>query len=216
MKTKTTRWKWLGAAVLMSVLGIKAQAAGVGSPSYLNIDVTISASKSVSVIGAQSSTDTTTTWTGQTNTLAPSTVAVRNDSGIISEGWQLSTNANSLTTGVAWARQSSSSALTADQFAVQAVFASSNTSSCASMSVNSGTIAPPLTTVAQQYTNGGLYADTALGAGGANPDSGNNLFAYNAGTGAGQRALCWRVIFPPSTTATSGTIENIQVIVTAN
>ena len=47
MKTKT-KIAWLGAALLALAWAGKAQAAGVGNPSYLNIDVTISASLSVS------------------------------------------------------------------------------------------------------------------------------------------------------------------------
>ena len=217
---RTTRWKWSGAALLALAALCGRAEAGVGSPSYLNIDVTVSASKSVSVSGAASSTDTTTSWTGTPNqAVAPtSTVTVQNDSGVLTEGWQLSTNANSLSTSAqTWARATSTSSVGADQFAVQAVFGSSNTTTCASASWTDGAIAPPLTTSGVSYTSGGTFADSALNSNGRfNPDASNNLLAYNAATGAGQRALCWRVIMPASTLAPNAAVENIQVIVTAN
>ena len=128
MKAQRKKW-WLGAALLaLAGLAGKAQAAGVGSPSYLNIDVTISASKSVSVTGARTSSQTT-TFDGTAFLLAAtSTAAVRNDSGILQEGWQLSTLATSLdavTGGAGWTIAGSSSNLATDNVAVQAVFGSS-------------------------------------------------------------------------------------------
>ena len=206
---------------MLAVLGLAGSAnAGVGSPSYLNIDVTITATKSVSVLGLNSSTDTSTSWNGTPNlaVVAPTTTTVVNDSGILSEGWKLSTNANSIDTtggGQTWALTASSTTVGADAFALQAVFGSSNTVSagCTASSWNNGTISPLLTTTAVAYT-ATTFADSALAAGGGlfAPDSGVNLLA-NAANGRGKRAMCWRVILPAST-ATSNK-QNIQVIVTA-
>jgi len=213
---------WLGGALLaMAALGVKAQAAGVGNPSYLNIDVTITASKSVAVNTVQSSSDTSTTWNGTPNLAVnpTSTATVKNDSGILSETWSLSTNASSLSpSGTTWARQNSTTTVGADQFAVQAVFGSSNTTTCAAASWTNGTIAPPLTTGAGTlYTGGGALADTALvNNGTSSPDNVSTMYAFNAATGAGLRALCWRLILPSSTAAPNNAVENIQVIVTAN
>ena len=218
-KTKT---KWLGAA-LLAVAGLagSAQAAGVGSPSYLNIDVTITASKSVSVLGLNSSTDTSTSWNATPNlaVVAPTTTTVVNDSGVLSEGWKLSTNANSLdTTGGAqtWALSASSTSVGADAFALQAVFGSSNTAlgGCSASSWNNGTISPLLTSGAGVAYTAAVFADSALNAAGGlfAPDSGVNMLA-NAANGQGKRAMCWRVILPASTATLNK--QNIQVIVTA-
>jgi hypothetical protein len=105
----------------------------------------------------------------------------------------------------------------ADEFALQAVFGSSATTTCAGASWNDSAIASPLGVTPALYTSTN-YADSALATGGPNtykPDNtGSNLmYAYNATTGIGKRALCWRVILPAST-ATSAT-QTIQVIVTA-
>jgi hypothetical protein len=211
---------WLGAVVL-AVAALSGQAGAVASnPAYLNIDVTITASLSVTVNGVASSTDATTNWTGTPNlAVAPtSTVTVQNNSGVLTEGWQLSTNANSLAaSGSTWARSASTTSVGADAFAVQAVFGSSNTTTCAAASWNNSTIAAPLGTTPTSYTTT-VYADSALNAGGGvsyQPDntSTNKMYAYNAATGAGQRALCWRVILPASTG--TQTLQNIQVVVTA-
>jgi hypothetical protein len=211
-------WKWLGAAML-AIVGAGKAGAVATNPAYLNIDITITASKSVTVIGQGSSTDTTTNWTGTPNlAVAPtSTVTVQNNSGVLSEGWQLSTNANSLAaSGSVWARAASTTSVGADAFAVQAVFGSSSTLSCAAASWSNGTIAPALTTTPVSYTTS-VFADSALNVGGGvsyQPDNtSTNVMYANSGLGAGQRALCWRVILPAST-ATSIT-QNIQVIVTA-
>ena len=69
--------------------------------------------------------------------------------------------------------------------------------------------ASTLTTVGQKYTNV-RFADTNLNQDGGkyDPDAASgNMFAGN------ERALCWRVV-PPSTTSTTET-QNVQVIVWA-
>ena len=143
MKTQKTSWKkWLGGALLaLAALSGRAQA---GTTAYLNIDVTISGSKSVQVNGVVSSSDTTSVnWTTPNQTVvAPGTVTVQNNSGVLTEGWELSTNANSLpASGGSWALAASSSAVGAEQFALQAVFGSSNTvaAGCSGASWSNGT-----------------------------------------------------------------------------
>jgi len=145
-------------------------------------------------------------------------MTVKNTSGILTEQWELSTNANSLAaSGTPWTLAASSVNPTAEQFTVQAVFGSSNTTigNCTNASWNVAAIAEILPTTPTQYVNGGEFADSALNTGGGlfNPDNGNNMYAYNATSGVGQRALCWRVVLP-LTTSESAT-QTIQVIVTA-
>jgi len=214
---------WAG-AVLVALCGLaaKASAAGVGSPSYLNIDVTISASKSVSIVGLNVSSQSV-TWTGQAALAAASTAAVRNDSGILNEGWQLSTTANSInatTGGSGWTIATSSTNLAADNVTVQAVFGSSNTAlaGCPASGAadwNSGTSAALLSTTLQTY-GPTLFADSTLNTNGSyQPDTASTMYAYNATTGAGQRALCWRLVMPPSTSLNTSQVQIVPVIVTA-
>jgi hypothetical protein len=192
------------------------RAAGVGNPSYLNIDVTIAASLSVSVVGQKTSSQTV-TWTGQPLLAAASTATVKNDTGLLSEKWQLSTTANSLdaATGAAgWSIASSSSSLAADQVALQAVFGSSMTAlggcPATGASVWDDLAAAPVLTNAlpQTYTDV-RYADAALNNDGDyQPDAAiGTMFA------ASERALCWRLAMPPSTSLTASQI--VPVIVTA-
>ncbi|MDE2489860.1 MAG: hypothetical protein KGM24_03380, partial [Elusimicrobia bacterium] len=82
-QTKTTKRRWLGAALLATV-GL-AGTAHATNPAALNIDVTITASKSVSVNGVASSTDSSVNWSGTPNqAFTGSTVTVKNDSGVLS------------------------------------------------------------------------------------------------------------------------------------
>ena len=221
MKMKTK----LGAALtaLLAVAGLAGKAAAsAGTPSYLNIDVTFNTSLSVAVDAANSSTYTV-AWSGTANQelLSPSSATVTNDSGRITERWKLFTNQNSLTaSGSTWSMAASSSAVGADQFALQAVFGSSNTASggCSS-ATNNGTWnvlanAPLLTTTfatGLQYTTAGQLASTELvNNGQSTPDVVTNSGSMLANN---KRALCWRVIAPTSTVATA--TQNIQVIVAA-
>jgi hypothetical protein len=211
-------WMLIAALAAAAACAEQARAAGVGSPSYLNIDVTISASKSVSVVGQRTSSQTA-TFDGSTFLLvSASTAEVKNDSGVLSEGWQLSTTANSInatTAGAGWTIVGSSSNLATDNMAVQAVFGSSHTilGGCPTSGLaqwNNTAIAPPLTTTPQQY-GATLFADTTLNTNGLfAPDSGTSLFAGST------RALCWRLAMPPSTTLGTANVQIIPIIVTAN
>jgi len=218
-----TAWKKTALAVTLAVSGLslaltKARAA---NPAVLNLDVTITAAKSVTVNGVASSTDSTSvTWSGVANAsftaLSQSSVTVANN-GVVTEGWELSTNPYTIDTtnvsGSSWQVVASTLTLPGpDQVALQAVFGSSNTiaGGCplvGSSDWNSSEAAPVTGSVAQ-YTSS-LYADQSLNhLGTANPDNGSNqLYAGS------QRALCWKLIMPNSTITTDS--QNVQIIVTA-
>jgi hypothetical protein len=155
--------KMLGAALGVLLLGLcTAAKAAVGTPSRLNIDVAVTASLSVSVNGVQSSTYSGVNWnTNNANQelVAASSTTVVNDSNVI-EKWNLSTNAQSINTlgnPTQWTLVTSTAPAlpSSDQFALQAVFGSSNTASGACPGVgaaswNNGPVAPPITTALQQ------------------------------------------------------------------
>ena len=225
-KTKTTKWKVLGALLAVACLSGKANAFLSGN---LNIDVTIGGSKSVTVNGTAApaaSTSTVFTYSAANQmVVSVGTAAVQNTSGIISEAWFLSTNGTSLDAvnggGQTWNLVSSTAPALpgADAFAVQAVFGSSSTASCPASGATDWNVtasALPLTATPVQYTST-VFADLSLATGGANtpkPDDtvGFAMFA-SAANGAGNRALCYRAILPVSTTKTDQQI--IQIIVTA-
>jgi hypothetical protein len=223
MNTQKKTGRWASALLaLVATAGLAGAASAANTSSYLNIDVTFNASLSVAVDAVNSSSYTV-NWTGVPNQalLSQSSATVTNDSGIVTERWKLFTNVNSLpVSGTGWTMAASTSAVGADQFALQAVFGSSNTASggCSS-ATNGGTWnitanAPLLTTTfatGLQYTTAGQLASTELvNNGQSTPDS-----AVNSGSmfGNNKRALCWRVIAPTSTAATA--TQNIQVIVAA-
>jgi hypothetical protein len=213
-KTKTA-WGLLG----FLAMAMTATAASAATQARLNISVTVTAAKSVAVDGVASSTRAH-TWNGTPNQAfanTASSVTVLNDSGILSETWALSTNANSINTAgnaPAWARTSSTATVGADEFAVQAVFGSSNTAvgGCASVTAttwNDSAVAAPLTTTPATYTST-LFASSELqNLGGTHqPDqAGGTMYAGSF------RALCYRAIMPSSSGTTDG--QNIQVTVTA-
>ncbi len=215
MKTRQKAWRMAGAAALLMGLAGLAQAAPT-NPAVLSIDVTVTASLSVSINGAGSSTQTA-TFTGTPNEeiVAPSSVAVQNNSGVLSEVWKLSSsNAyDSTSPGTdPWTLAASTASVGADSFAIQAVFGSSNTAAGACPKVatdanwDSATIAPALTTTPTQYTTT-VYADPYLNTNGSyTPDTGTGLM-YGGST----RALCWRMIGPASVSTTDGQIVTILV-----
>ena len=220
-----TRMRWLAAAIL-ALTGLAAsRAEAASSTATLNIDVTITAVKSVAIVTGGVYADTVAfNWNGVASTLtATSSVTVINDSVIVTEGWELSTAANSWLSGAgsgSWTIAASSVNLAAENVAIQAVFGSSNTlqAGCAATTSSGtwtvGTIAPPLTTVATQYGPANKYASPELNWGGglATPDNGNNMYG-NGNPLYGSRALCWRMVMPPSTTATGTQV--VPIIVTA-
>ena len=218
-----TAWKKTALAVTLAVSGLslaltKARAA---NPAVLILDVTITAAKSVTVNGVYSSTDSTSvTWSGVANAsftaLSQSSVTVANN-GVVTEGWELSTNPYTIDTsnvsGSSWEVVASTLTLPGpDQVALQAVFGSSNTVAGGCPAVGSsdwnGSYAAPITSSVTQYTSS-VYADSNLNhLGTPDPDNGSNqLYA------ASKRALCWKLIMPNSTSTQDN--QNVQIIVTA-
>ena len=227
MKMQTTKRRWLGAALLalMGAAAGRAEASVGSSTATLNIDVTITAVMSVNITGVIATTATA-NWNGVLSSVtATSSVTVTNDSSIVTERWKLSTTATSWPTGTgtgSWTINNSSSNLPADYVSVQAVFGSSNTTinGCAA-TTSTGTWnltanAPVLTTVAQQYTFAGVLGSPELVASGGlyTPDvnSGPSGAMYGNGSpNGGVRALCWRLVMPPSTSVTGTQVVPITV-----
>ena len=203
----------IAAALLIALAAGRARAA---NPAQLNINVTITQNLSVAVNSAATSTNTVNWNTGTANAklVQTTTSTVLNDSGGQTERWQLSTNAQSMqTTGSDfWTLSVDSSTVGAEQFALQAVFGSSNTVTCptgASADWDQATAAE-ITTTPEFYTSA-RFADASLNAGGGTP---NPDVAGNGRMNAGSfRALCWRVVTPASTVASA--TQNIQLTVTA-
>jgi hypothetical protein len=207
-----TRMKMLGAVVAM--LGMTAVSARAANPSaYLNIDVTITNNVSVSVNGVQSATQTV-TWNG-TQTLTPAVAAtVANDSGYLSERWELTTTPNSWDSVSGSAGWVIGATQAADQVKLQAVFGASSigAGSCTGATLfGNNVVAPALTSATQtQYTQV-ILADTIVGAGGATarPDSATT----DRMVAGGSRKLCWQLTMPTSTSLTGTQV--VPVIVTA-
>ena len=212
-----------GLGALLALAGwLVAGEAEAANPAYLNINVTVNANVSVSVNDAASSTMTV-SWNAATpnDKLVPVSLAsatVTNDSGGVTEKWRLSTNQYSLSAvaGSTWTLAASSSSVGADEFAVQAVFGSSNTAATSCLSAThadwNSTFAPVLTTSLQTYTTTTFAAPSLVNNGTSNPDQTSGTANGRMFAGS-KRALCWRII-SPSSTSTAET-QNVQVIVTA-
>ena len=213
MNTKSwARRAWLGAAALAAMgLAGRSQAAGVGNPSYLYIDVTITNNLSVSVSGAAKSTQAV-TWAGEAALTAPSTATVTNDSGYISERWELTTAANSVAEADGSAGWTIGSSAAADQVKLQATLGSASAAAgsgtCAGATWGDAIIAPTLLNGTQTVYSSTVLADTSMGAG-YQPD---NLATGRMNAGS-QRALCWKMTMPTSTSLTSKQI--VPIVVTA-
>ena len=211
----TKKTGWLGAGLALAlVCGLAGRAQAYSATAYLNIDVQIVANLSVSVNNAASSTETVTWTVGGTQALVQTaTNTVLNNSGAQTEKWALSTNGTSMSqgSGGSWSLGTSTTSVGADTFALQAVFGSSQTASCLANNAatwNNGVQAPLMTVVPTTYTNS-VFAASAL----------NTDGEYQPDTAAGrivaghQRALCWRIIAPDSTSTLD--TQNVQVIITA-
>lgn len=210
---------WLAAALILCAG--RAQA-GVGSPSYLNIDVSITAQVSVAVNDVRSSTYTAglvwNTANANQELVATASTTVTNDSAV-SERWALSAAARSSNIAGnpgSWSLTGSTAPALpgADQFAVQAVFGSSNTSAgnCPGVGAaawNDASAAP--LQVGQQFYSSSLFAAPSLNEAGGTPEPDNPGTGYM--NGGKFRALCWRIIMPASTQTTDA--QNIQLVVTA-
>jgi hypothetical protein len=217
------RWTTSFAVLAGLLLGAAGRAAA-SSSATVNIEVTINAPLSVSINSLASSTDTV-TWnvaSGERR-LSGSSVTVTNDTGGLTEKWALSTNGNSIDTGLgggapgSWTLSTSSNSVGVNEFAVQAVFGSSNTAAGGCPAIGAAdwdqTYAPALTTSPETYTST-IFADPNLQAGGGthNPDNTNGAADGQMFNGS-SRALCWRLMMPSQTSVS--TTQNIQITVTA-
>lgn len=208
MKTKKTM---LAAALLAAVTLTAAKArAAVGNPGALQIDVTITNNLSVSVDNVRSSTQAV-TWSGATTLTATSTSTVKNDSGYISERWELTTTANSWDSTSGAAGWSIATTAGADQVKLQAVFGASGqaNNACSGATWGDSNVAPALTSATQTPYTATVLADTALGGVTAKPDN-TSTNRMNAGSA---RALCWNLTMPTSTSLTGTQV--VPVVVTA-
>ena len=216
-------------ASALAVVGLcagRAQATVVPPPALaaLNIDVTISASVAVQVDNAAASTYTAAGWSPSSRILvSASTATVLNNSSGLTEQWWLSTNATSINAvgnALTWALAPSTitALVGADSFAVQAVFVSSLAVQCPVYNDWrwATSLAPPLTSALTQYNQYQFLFneyDTVNKQSAPDNLTKGTMAPYNAATGAGQRALCWRVV-GPSTSQTLD-MQNVQIIVTA-
>ena len=217
MNARKTTWLALGLALTGWTAGT-AQAASLTA--RLNINVSITQNLSVSVNNAVTSTQTVNWNTGTPNDrlVSPSSNTVLNDSGGQTERWQLNTQPSISASGVNnWGVSIDSTAVGANQFALQAVFGSSNTAVAGCPAFNSTDWD---TDTADEVETGLLTYDStrfvgaSLTAGGGtpNPDVASGLGDGRMLAGS-RRALCWRVITPASTAATD--VQNIQLTITA-
>ena len=225
--TTHKKWTWRTAALAAVLMGAGLAAAQAANPAKLDIEVLVTSNLSVSVNGVAEST-VTVSWNAATpnadlvNNTSSATVA--NNSGAQTETWELSTLASSIDQGSsgAWTLVTSTapSLPGADQFALQAVFGSTNTtaSGCPAGTAadwNAG-YAAPLTTSVQTYTST-LFADASLNTSGGSPDPDNPAITSSGNNGdmlAGDsRALCWRIITPSSISTVDN--QTVQLVVTA-
>jgi hypothetical protein len=204
------KMKMLGAVVALLGLSAVSAQAGVGNPSYLNIDVTITNNLSVSVSGANKST-VTVAWTGQSTIVSAATAAVTNDSGYLSENWELTTTLRSWDSATGALNWTIAATPAADQVMLQAVMGASTIGNCTSGQFSNGVIAPALTSATQTPFTQTVLADTLIGGGGvaAKPDNSTS----NRMTAGNSRALCWQLTMPYSTSYTGTQV--IPIVVTA-
>ena len=237
--TTQNRWtkKWtqrlatLVLAIAATTLGLGKAFASQQTTAYLNIDVTVSAQLSVEVNSLATSTQTVAWSVTSSSMVSPSSATVTNNSTGLSERWELSTNPTSLDQGSngSWNLQTSTTgSIGQDQFALQAVFGSTNTvagaagsapGACPSVSSTdwNQSFAPAVTTSLVSYSST-TFADSSLDISGAsaNPDctsAGGSCVANGDMFANDYRALCWRVLGPSSVSSTDNQI--VQVIVTA-
>jgi hypothetical protein len=215
---KTRKTWWLGAAVLaLLALSGRAQALGViSSTATLSIDVTVSGTLSVNINSANTSSQTVNYSGSNMLMVSPSTVAVQNNASLLSSRWKInSANAYDTVGSDPWTLVTTTAAVGADQFAIQAVFGSSNTAagSCPATTAtewNSSTIAPALTAGAAsavQYT-ATTFADSNLNSNGSYQPDVLGTGYMNAGS---VRVLCWRIVGPSSVTAADSEIVPIMI-----
>ena len=181
--------------VLAVVVAQKAQAVAT-NPAYLDLKVTFTGALSVKVDGLEYSSRTFSA--GSNATIVPSSATVTNDATGLTERWDLSVatvagNGN-------WAVQSTTNtAPSTDEFALQAVFISSDTTAVCPGPGDGrwDSIDSIVTGAAQMYLNT-RYADaTVQGTTTGEPDvpANGNMFV-NMPDGRGQRGMCVRFYMP--------------------
>lgn len=210
------------AAAALALLLAGAGRALAASSAALHIDVTIAANLSVEVNAADSSTQSV-IWSAATPNQAftndASSVTVRNDTGGLTEKWALSAAPVSINQGGGpdnWTLAASSSAVGPDEFSLQAVFGSSKTAVTGCLGAASSdwneAYAQPLTASPVNYTSTSFAGLNLNNDGTPLPDITGG--AANGRMHAGsQRALCWRLITPNSTSTTQ--TQSVQITVTA-
>jgi hypothetical protein len=240
-------WKLfvIGAAVAISGLVKTNRAFAIANSSAtLNIDVTVNAATAVSIDSLGVSSSIAISWNPATRQVSSndqvSSATVKNP-GNLTERWSLTTTATSINANnvggdvLTWAMINSTgtTGVNDDQFAVEAVFASSATTNAqcpvdaAAIWTDTATVVFNTSLGATAYygegTNLDQYVNVLDTHGTACPDTGCNasgtgntakMFAFNATSGVGLRALCWRVILPTGTSSANNQI--IPIIVTAS
>jgi hypothetical protein len=140
-------------------------------------------------------------------------VAVTNDSGYLSENWELTTTPKAWDAGTGAATWAISATPSTDQVMLQAVFGASTVQGCTGGQFSNGTIAPALTSGVQTAFTQTVLADTVIGGAfgsiAAKPDNSTSN-RMNAGR---SRALCWQLTMPYSTSYTGTQV--IPIVVTA-
>lgn len=226
----TTKKLWAAAALAVALTGLGGGRAGAvpTTNARLTIDVSVNANLSVKLDGVDTSTRTDAVTPGGTPAVnSGSTITVTSDATGVNEFWKLSSaNAPKKLDGSAgWTLATSTSGAggpSTDQFALQALFVSSNTvaGGCPAGGASDWDQARsvPLSATPQTYTkqtgNGGAgrFAHPT-DVGGATGDPDINAAGANDGRMrvAGKRGLCYRIIPPSDVTFTDNVLVYLTV-----
>ena len=218
-------------AAAMIALGT-AEGFAAGKSGNEDLTVTFNASLDVQIDGVFDSTYTLGSLGAGAAASPASTATITNTSGGLTERWSLSVStvagngdwavASSTGDSGATATSCSSNCPGLDSYAFQAVFVSSNSAAnaCPNNSAKWDSVASVVLgpSSPQTYTSS-RYADaTVVSNASGLPDqtSGGhdgNMLSYNAGSGAGKRGLCTRLIMPSG--STSAAQQTIRLTVTA-
>ena len=227
-----TKAKWTVAGLLAlgaSLGGVRSWAGNTSATANLMIDVTVNANVSViinSVVNSSVSVPSVTP--GGAAVISPSSSTVSNNGTGVTEFWKLS-SANAIdsnTNGAGWTLASSTG--TMDQFALQALFISSNaaandcTATVAAADWNQAYAAPltatPVYYRSSSYASGAMFADqTTIGTVKGNPDyasgglNDGRMMPSSAGGGAGVRGFCYRIMPPASVSGLDNQILYVTV-----
>ena len=225
-----TKAKWVVAGLLAlgaSLLGGRSWAGNSTASANLMIDVTVNANVSVLInTVVNSSVSVANVTPGGAAVISPSTATVTHNGTGISEYWKLSSAdaIDSNTNGAGWTLASSTG--TMDQFALQALFISSNAAPSDCTATVAGTdwnqaYAAPLTSTPQYYRSSSnaspMFSDqTAIGKSNGNPDvvgGGNDgrMSPFGGAGGVGARGFCYRIMPPSSVSSADNQILYVTV-----